>query len=227
MQAMVSASMGIGVLVPSLPGSSKPAVKSAIVHERRQPESAPAKAGPFAAARANEQRLARLLGQHHAVVWRTLRRVGVDERRVDDATQEVFIIASRKLERIETGKERRFLLSAAIKVAANYRRSSQSRRELLDDSSLVEHHDPRPSPEQLLDQKKLRQTLDAVLERLPDELRTVFVLFELEGMSVPEISELTETKTGTVSSRLRRARELFLKSVTCLKARGVIEGGAR
>jgi RNA polymerase sigma-70 factor (ECF subfamily) len=62
------------------------------------------------------------------------------------------------------------------------------------------------------------------LESWPEELRTAFVLFELEGLSVPEIAELTETKSGTVASRLRRGRELFLAAVKRLKARGLVEG---
>ena len=53
----------------------------------------------------------------------------------------------------------------------------------------------------------------------PDDMRTAFVLFELEGLSVPEIAELTETKQGTVASRLRRARELFQSGVKRLRAR--------
>ena len=41
------------------------------------------------------------------------------------------------------------------------------------------------------------------------ELRTVFVLFELEELSAPEVAGLTGLPVGTVASRLRRAREEF------------------
>ena len=169
--------------------------------------------------------LAELLRQYHSSVWRTLRRVGVDADRVDDAAQEVFIVASKKLELIEPGRERNYLLSSALRIAANYRRARRARREVFDERVLEEQTDPRPSAERLVAQKRLREALDEVLERFPEEIRTAFVLFELEGLSVPEIAELTETKLGTVASRLRRARELFLAASKRLKARGVFEGG--
>jgi RNA polymerase sigma-70 factor (ECF subfamily) len=52
-----------------------------------------------------------------------------------------------------------------------------------------------------------------VLEQLPLDLRAVFVLFELEGMTSPEIAELSGVPLGTVASRLRRAREHFRELV--------------
>jgi RNA polymerase sigma-70 factor (ECF subfamily) len=174
---------------------------------------------------ARDALLADLLRKHHGTVWRTLRRVGVEVDRVDDAAHEVFIVASRKLELIEPGRERNYLLSSALRVAANYRRARRARRELLDEHALDEQPDPLPSADRLIDRKRLRQALDEVLERFPPDIRTAFVLFELEGLSVPEIAELTDTKTGTVASRLRRARELFLAASMRLKARGVFEGG--
>ena len=172
-----------------------------------------------------EALLAELLRQYYSTVWRTLRRVGIDADRVDDAAQEVFIVASNKLELIEPGRERNYLLSSALRVAANFRRAHRARREVADEGLLDEQADPVPSADCLVDRKRLRQMLDEVLDRFPEEIRTAFVLFELEGLSVPEIAELTCTKTGTVASRLRRARELFLAASRRLKARGALEGG--
>lgn len=169
--------------------------------------------------------LAELLRQYYSAVWRTLRRVGVDADRVDDAAQEVFIVASKKLEYIEPGRERNYLLSSALRIAANYRRARRARREVLDDRVLDEQTDPQPSADHLVERKRLREALDDVLDRFPEEIRTAFVLFELEGLSVPEIAELTETKLGTVSSRLRRGRELFLAASKRLRARGLLERG--
>jgi RNA polymerase sigma-70 factor (ECF subfamily) len=201
---------------PSEPGATERAVKSGVVH-------APIPAAPLNPAQ-RDAFLAELLRTHYGTVWRTLRRVGVSEDRVDDAAQEVFIVVSRKLEQIQPGCERSYLLNSAIRVAANYRRALRTRREVADDGVLDEQRDPAPSADQLLYRKHLRQMLDQILESWPEELRTAFVLFELEGLSVPEIAELTETKSGTVASRLRRGQELFLAAVKRLKARGLVEG---
>jgi len=48
-----------------------------------------------------------------------------------------------------------------------------------------------------------------VFAKTDADLVTVFVLFELEGLSAPEISELVDIPVGTVASRLRRARATF------------------
>ncbi|HET9955051.1 MAG TPA: RNA polymerase sigma factor [Polyangiaceae bacterium] len=199
------------------PTALEPPTRSGVIHN---PE-------PFRPPMDASQRdawLAELLRLHHACVWRTLRRLGVSEDRADDAAQEVFIVASRKLDQIQPGRERNFLLSSALRVAANYRRSSRSRREVHDEELLSEQRDPGPDAAHALDQKRLRQLVDGLMESWPEELRTSFVLFEMEGLSVPEIAELTEAKTGTVASRLRRARELFLAGAKRLRARGLLDG---
>lgn len=167
--------------------------------------------------------LAELLKLHHSTVWRMLRQLGVAPEKVDDAAQDVFIVISRKLELIEPGKERRYILNSAIRIAANYRRRAWERHEVSADQAIEEQRDPAPEADQLLDRKRFRELLDDALSGWPGEIRTVFVLFELEGLSVPEIAELTDTKVGTVASRLRRARELFLGAVKRLRARGVLE----
>jgi RNA polymerase sigma-70 factor (ECF subfamily) len=49
--------------------------------------------------------------------------------------------------------------------------------------------------------------------RLPDDTRPVFVLYELEGLTMDEIAACLEVPAGTVASRLRRAREAFQAAV--------------
>lgn len=170
-------------------------------------------------------RVAEMLRLHFRDVWRIVRRFGVPENSADDAAQEVFIIASRRLSDITPGSERPFLLASAVRVAANARRSLGARRECTADDSLPERVDPRPDAEALLDQKRLRLMLDRVLDDLTDDLRVCFVLYELEGMSSPEIAELLSIPVGTVASRLRRGREAFELSAAKLKTRLHEKGG--
>ncbi len=167
----------------------------------------------------HDARVASLLRHHFRDVWRLVRRFGVPEHYADDAAQEVFIIASRRLPDIAPGSERPFLLASAVRVAANLRRAVGARRECSDDEGRPERVDPRPNPEALLDQKRLRQMLDNVLDRLSTDLRVTFVLYELEGLSAPQIAELLGIPLGTVASRLRRAREAFELGVALLRAR--------
>jgi len=54
-----------------------------------------------------------------------------------------------------------------------------------------------------------RQLCDLVLSKVDPDLVEVFVLYEIEGLTSPEIAELLEIPLGSVASRLRRAREQF------------------
>ncbi|WP_394835942.1 sigma-70 family RNA polymerase sigma factor [Pendulispora rubella] len=148
---------------------------------------------------------------HADFVRRSLRRLGVPDSLADDARQQVFATYARKIERIHAGAERAFLFSTLSYVAAHIRRSLARSREL-SAHDVLEVADPSPCPDQLAEQRQARAILCKVLEALPVDLRTVFVLFELEELSAPEIAELTGIPTGTVASRLRRARAEFRKA---------------
>ena len=58
-------------------------------------------------------RLTSMFDQYFQFVWRSVRRLGVPDQAVDDATQEVFVVASRRLGAIELGKEKAFLFGTA------------------------------------------------------------------------------------------------------------------
>lgn len=164
-----------------------------------------------------EERLAALLSGWFRMVWRALRRFGVPASAADDAAQEVFIIAAKKLEQIEPGRERQFLYGVALRVAANVRRSNAARPEAPWAEDLDREPGSTPNPEALLDRKQARKRFDAILEAMPEDLRTAFVLFELEGCSGPEVAELLQIPLGTAASRLRRAREAFQAGVAELR----------
>jgi RNA polymerase sigma-70 factor (ECF subfamily) len=71
------------------------------------------------------------------------------------------------------------------------------------------HVDPSLKSEQLNDRCSAMEVIDRIFVNTHPDLVTVFVLFELEGLSAPEISELVNIPVGTVASRLRRARATF------------------
>jgi RNA polymerase sigma-70 factor (ECF subfamily) len=146
---------------------------------------------------------------HYASIWRLLRRLGVSAAQLDDAVQEVFWVAARRLADIQPGREGPFLYGVALRIAASERRRGRVGMPLVDIGEVPAIVDARPSPEEQLADRQARRLLDDVLGRMPIDLRTVFVLFELEGLEVRQIAELEEIPVGTASSRLRRAREEF------------------
>jgi RNA polymerase sigma-70 factor, ECF subfamily len=181
-----------------------------------------AMAGPPAAREAiatSADRLTELFHDHFDLVWRTVRRLGVPPEALDDAAQEVFVIASRRLAAIEPGKERAFLYGTAVRVASTARRTSSRRRRAQpppEDGGAIDPADTAPAPDELVDRKRARELLDELVARLPDDTRPVFVLYELEGLTMDEIATCLEVPPGTVASRLRRARETFQAAVAKL-----------
>jgi RNA polymerase sigma-70 factor (ECF subfamily) len=168
-------------------------------------------------------RLSSMFHHHYDFVWRSVRRLGVPEDAVDDAAQEVFVVASRKLDAIDAGKEKAFLFGTAVRVAADTRRALQRRRQSPHGEE-PEPIDATPALDELVDQKRARETLDHLVGQLPEDTRPVFVLFELEGMTMAEIASCLDVPAGTVASRLRRARELFAAQVARLEARSTSHG---
>jgi RNA polymerase sigma-70 factor (ECF subfamily) len=166
------------------------------------PDSAPS------AAPATPLELRQLVADHLDFVWRSLRRFGVPPADVDDATQQVFLIANEKLPRINPGSERSFLVGVATRVASHVRRSYH-RREAAELRLSVNPLEGTPNPEELTQRLEARTLLDQVLDAMPEELRAVFVLFELEELSIDQTASLLLLPRGTVATRLRRAREVF------------------
>ncbi len=74
--------------------------------------------------------------------------------------------------------------------------------------------DAAPTPEAALAEQQRHASLQAALEALAPELREVIVLRELEEMSYRDIAEVAGVPIGTVMSRLWRARQALLGSMT-------------
>jgi RNA polymerase sigma-70 factor (ECF subfamily) len=156
-----------------------------------------------------------LVHEYADFVWRSLRRLGVAPAECDDGCQRVWMVVAQNAASILPGKERSYVFSVLVRVAAEMRRS-QKRREYveLEESMLL-----AADLESELQQQQCRQVLDKLLSGLSWELRTVFVLFELEAMSSVEIAEVLGVSRGTVASRLRLARAQFQRELVRYQAR--------
>ena len=180
-----------------------------------------------ARASSGEQRLASLMHEHFDFVWRSLRRLGLSAADADDGAQEVFMVASRKLDAIEPERERAFLFGSALKIASTRRRSLRRRPELGGVEVEEREEQSSPGPERLAELSRARQQLQSLLDEMELELKAPFVLFELEEQTVPQIADLLGLPIGTVSSRLRSARQQFQAAVRRLQARDEFPGKTR
>lgn len=97
-------------------------------------------------------------------------------------------------------RRRRHLEAEGVQVLENY-------REQLAKGSQA------PNPEAEAAREQLRSMLERAIADLPENFRTVFVLHEIEGVSVEEAAHTLEIPTGTVKTRLMRARRRLQKSL--------------
>jgi RNA polymerase sigma-70 factor (ECF subfamily) len=142
-------------------------------------------------------------------VFACVRRLGVPPGAIEDAVQDVFVVALRRLEDFEgRSSVRTWLYSIARRVASDVRRGA-GRRGRRRAALAREPVGPAVSPQDAVRHREAVAHIEAFLDTLDDARREVFVLAELEGLSGPEIVGRTGAKLNTVYSRLRKAKRAF------------------
>ena len=151
--------------------------------------------------------LAEIFREYGPFVWRGLRRLGVPESDVEDVCQEVFVVVHRKLGDFEGRSSlRTWIYGICARTASDYRRSGRVRREIVTDA-------PPDAPQEgaqhdTVALKQARATLDRILDELDDDKRSVFVLYEIEELTMAEVAEAIGCPLQTAYSRLHAARKV-------------------
>lgn len=142
--------------------------------------------------------------RHLSLVWRILRRAGLSSSDADDASQDVFWVLSRRHHDVPERSERAFLVSTALRVASDRRRSKWNRSVLvpLDE----ELQGAAAAPDDQADARRGLARLDSALAKLDEAERAVLVLMDVEEFSKSEAALALGIPEGTAASRLRRAR---------------------
>jgi RNA polymerase sigma-70 factor, ECF subfamily len=150
-----------------------------------------------------------LYEEHVDGVWRMLQRFGVPHAGLEDAAQEVFLIAHRRLSEFRAESTlRTWLGGISLRVAKDARRAQlrKGAHEPLEDHA---HLRSEPQLEEVAMQRQALARVLGLLQGLEERQREVFVLAELEGFTVPEIAAATQSNVNTVYTRLRSARLRF------------------
>jgi RNA polymerase sigma factor (sigma-70 family) len=139
-----------------------------------------------------------------AFVWAAARRLGVPSPAVEDAVQEVFLTAFRRLDHLRYEvSPRAWLYAVTRRIASRYRRTaSRTARRVAAMANAGRPHDDAPQ-EHLV----AVQQIEGLIARLDPRLRVAFEMAELLGMSGPEIAAELGVPISTVYSRVRLARE--------------------
>jgi len=147
---------------------------------------------------------ASLIVEHAAFVWRVLVHLGVPQSRLEDASQEVFLVA------LSDGFEGRSSLQSYLYgVCRNI--AQVQRRRYRDNSEIPTAELPetvvQPVQEGELWVKRAHEALLQALDKLDEAQREVFVLFEIAEFSMEEIASTTRAPLSTCYSRLYAARQ--------------------
>lgn len=158
----------------------------------------------------NNQRLFR-------TAWSVLR----NHADAEEVVQEAYLKAFNSLETFNGNSSLSTWLTRIVFNAAIDRKRAIQRRHteyLQQDVAILEEYQSRyksqagpQSPESELLRKQFAELLKTVIARLPDDFRSVFVLRDIEGLSVSETAEVLQIKEATVKSRLFRARRELRK----------------
>jgi RNA polymerase sigma-70 factor (ECF subfamily) len=164
-----------------------------------------------------------LYRDHFDFVFRNVRRLGVPASQVDDAVQDVFLVALKHIDKYVDGSHgKAWLFAIALRVARNYRRSHARKLSALAplrESGLYERPGD-PDPFEQTAKAQAARLLHSFLDGVDEDKRSVFIMTELEQMSAPEIAEALGVNLNTVYARIRAARREFARAVEALSARG-------
>lgn len=154
-------------------------------------------------------------------VLRSLRRLGVPPRDVEDVAHDVFVVVQRELARFDASRPLRpWLFGIAYRVASDHRRLARNAREI-PTADLPENVDDAASAEAELERAQERALVLKALAGVEMGRRAVLVMHDLDGHSVPDIARELGLPLNTAYSRLRLARAELRDAVTrLLQSRG-------
>ena len=157
----------------------------------------------------------RLVLAYQDMLYNQAYRVIGEPGAAEDATQEAFISAFRRLHTYRGGSFKSWLLR--IVTNACYDELRRRKRKPIaplepqnEDGEEIESPtwmvDPGDSPEERLQQRELAGAIQRCLDQLSTDFRMVVVLIDVQGLDYAEVSKVLETPLGTIKSRLARAR---------------------
>jgi RNA polymerase sigma-70 factor (ECF subfamily) len=128
----------------------------------------------------------------------------------EDAAHDVFLTVRDRLDRVYSAERfPAWLFGVTRRTLARHRRRAFLRRWV--PGLVVDGADPAPGPVRLYAVNETSVRVQALLERIPEVDREVLVLALLEDRPDTEVAAMLDVPLGTMKSRLRRARERFLK----------------
>jgi RNA polymerase sigma-70 factor (ECF subfamily) len=147
-----------------------------------------------------------IMRRHNQRLYRAIRAILGDPSETEDVLQETYVRAFTHLDQFQGRAQFATWLTRIAVHEALHRRKRRARFTTLEDDFVNTLASPGFGPEHGATDGELRRFLEAAIERLPVDFRTVFVLREVEGLSTAETAESLDIPEETVKTRLHRAR---------------------
>ncbi len=152
-----------------------------------------------------------LIKQYQRLVWHIVAKMVHNEDDVKDISQDVFIQVYQKLESFQFNAK----LSTWIATIAYRHTLNQLKKRRIIWEEIPDHADSNinfgdnENPEKLSSKADMKQFIHGLIEKLPEQYKTVLILFHIEEFNYVEIQEITGMPEGTVKNYLFRARKLL------------------
>jgi RNA polymerase sigma-70 factor (ECF subfamily) len=152
-----------------------------------------------------------LMRRHNERVYRTIRSILKDEAEAEDAMQAAYLHAYAHLREFEARSSFVTWLTRIAVHEALGRKRKQARVDLEEDFDSL--RTPGRDPEEQTLDHEHRQLLEKAIDQLPEHYRVVFVLRQVQELSVEETAQCLDIKAETVKTRLHRARALLRRAL--------------
>lgn len=157
----------------------------------------------------DREAFASLVQKYQGKVLTLATRILDSHTEAEDLAQDIFVKVFQSLQEFRgASRFSTWLYRITVNQCLNYLRSGAHRRQALIPTAPKELVAPSPAgnPHWTLEQKERRALVQAKLQELSPDHRTIVVLRDIEGLSYEEIAEVLHLESGTVKSRLHRAR---------------------
>ena len=158
----------------------------------------------------------RLIVKYQDMAYNVAYRMLSDPASAEDAVQDSFISAYKKIKSYRGGSFKAWLMRIVTNNCYDELRRQKRRPttalepvNIQEDEEIESPHwmiDPGISPEEQTELNELDRAVQHCLQDLPDKYRSVVVLIDVQGMDYKEASTITDMPLGTIKSRLSRAR---------------------
>jgi RNA polymerase sigma-70 factor, ECF subfamily len=161
-----------------------------------------------------------IMRRHNQLLYRVVRSILGNDAETEDVMQDAYVRAYEHLSQFAGRSQFRTWLTriavheALARIRRNRRFSSPALGESMGGDPMELFAAPGHTPEQQVANAELRELLEQAICQLPESYRSVFMLRDVEEMSIEDVAGVLDLSAGTVKVRLHRARRALRKIIS-------------